>query len=540
MKKNGFGKISAAFLSFIILISSAAVCFADTDISLEKSETAEYILNTVKAPQIGSIGGEWSVIGLARSGCAADSFFDSYTKSAAEQLKTLNGVLSERKYTEYSRVILALTSLGINPESFSGYNLLYPLGDFEKTTLQGVNGSIFALIALDSGNYEIPYNQEAKLRATRDMYIDAILSSQLENGGWAFSASSDADTDLTAMALQALSRYKNTPNVSSAVDKALLYISQSQKKSGGFEAYSNESSESSAQVIIALCSLGISLNDTRFVKNGFSVLDSLLSYKNPDGSFSHTKGGAANLMATEQALCALSAAERYSQGAQSLYDMTDVKADSDNPNQNLSDGLPEKNAAVKKQPVLYFKTFDDIANNANRAETEALASRGIINGKTDALFDPDSTMTRAEFAAIIDRALGIDGRYENPFSDISDTDWFADYVSAAYNFKIINGVSETEFNPNGTITKEEAMCMTARAAALCGMTVKVSDNEIQNTLAEFTDYIKISGWAKESAAFCVKSGIVSNDDIEINPDKCITRCEVAAMVYNMLDRSALL
>ncbi len=77
-----------------------------------------------------------------------------------------------KKYTEYSRVIIALTSIGKDPKNVGGYNLLLPLGDFEKTTWQGINGAIWALIALDCGQYDMPYNADAQIHATREMYVE--------------------------------------------------------------------------------------------------------------------------------------------------------------------------------------------------------------------------------------------------------------------------------------------------------------------------------------------------------------------------------
>lgn len=100
------------------------------------------------------------------------------------QVKACGGVLHPRKYTEYSRVILALTAIGADPRDVAGYDLLVPLGDFERTIAQGVNGAAFALLALDAGEYEIPRNPAAATQATRQMYVDTILARQLPDGGW--------------------------------------------------------------------------------------------------------------------------------------------------------------------------------------------------------------------------------------------------------------------------------------------------------------------------------------------------------------------
>ena len=131
-------------------------------------ETGAY-LQAQTAPTAGSIGGEWAVIGLARSGYPVPAnYFDDYYARVEKYVKDCAGVLHERKYTEYSRVILALTAIGRDPANVAGYNLLTPLGDFEKTIWQGLNGPIWALLALDSGNYPVPYGRTT----TRQRLID--------------------------------------------------------------------------------------------------------------------------------------------------------------------------------------------------------------------------------------------------------------------------------------------------------------------------------------------------------------------------------
>ena len=198
-------RLIALLLTLCVLFTLAAPAFAASSVQSEMKDSAEYMLSAVKSPEVGSIGGEWAVIGLARSGCSVPAnYFESYYARVEKYVKDCKGVLHERKYTEYSRVILALTAIGKDPSNVAGYDLLKPLGDFEKTVWQGINGPIWALIALDSGNYDIPKNSEAKTQATRQLYIDEILKNQMKDGGWNLTGSGDSDVDLTAMALQAL------------------------------------------------------------------------------------------------------------------------------------------------------------------------------------------------------------------------------------------------------------------------------------------------------------------------------------------------
>ena len=175
------------------------------------------------------------------------------------------------------------------------------------------------LIALDAGAYAIPQTVSGT-QASRARYVQTILDAQTENGAWGLAAGSE-DVDMTAMALQALAKYTDDDAVNAAVERALDWLSTQQRPNGGFFAYGSESSESAAQVLVALCELGVPLTDERFVKNGAALPDVLARYALEDGSFRHTPDGESNLMATEQCLYALVDAERIARGESSLYRM---------------------------------------------------------------------------------------------------------------------------------------------------------------------------------------------------------------------------
>lgn len=323
------------FLLQITLPAFAAVTEQQLQSAVEGS--AAYIQRAVKAPQFGSIGGEWAVIGLARSGVTVQQqYWDTYYANVEQYVKNKKGVLHTKKYTEYSRVVLALTAIGKKPTSVAGYNLLTPLGDFDKTLVQGINGPIWALLALDCGQYTMPVNRAAKTQATRQMYVDEILSRQLQDGGWNLTSkdgSGKADADVTAMVLQALAGYQNQPAVKKATTKALRCLSGLQREDGGF----GTSVESTAQVQVALSALGIDQKDSRFVKHGHTVLDALLQYRQKDGSFLHSTDGKGNgQMASEQGLYAMVAALRAMQDTTSLYDMTGTDKSTGNQQQQKS------------------------------------------------------------------------------------------------------------------------------------------------------------------------------------------------------------
>lgn len=305
---------------------AAAVTGAVEPLDAALADTAQYIYQTVASPQIGSVGGEWAVLGLARSGCEVPKeYYEDYFAAVEERVMACGGVLHERKYTEYSRVILALTAIGKDARNVAGYDLTLPLGDYDKTVRQGVNGPIWALIALDSQNYPMPQNPTAKTQATRQMYVDRILEAQLPGGGWSLTGREGADPDLTGMALQALAKYQDQSAVRRAMENALTCMSKQQNAKGGFSSGGTETSESCVQMLVALGELGIPLDDPRFVKNGRTLLDALLTYYVPGGGFRHTMDGEEpNLMAAEQGLYGLAAAKRLRDGQSSLYRMDDA------------------------------------------------------------------------------------------------------------------------------------------------------------------------------------------------------------------------
>ena len=285
----------------------------------ELYKTTGDFMATLGTPTVNSTGGEWMVIGLARSGRTVPAgYYDNvveYVKAKADA----NERLHPAKVTDNARVILALTSIGKDVTNVGGHNLLKGLDNMDYVQTQGINGPIFTLIALDSHNYPTMGD------VTREKLIQVILDAQLSNGGWNLSGN-DADPDMTAMAIQSLAPYyKENEAVKAAVDKALDVLSELQLATGGFGSWGTENSESCAQVIVALTALGIDpTKDSRFIKNGLTILDALASYYVDGGGFRHIASGDRDGMATEQGYYALAAYYRFINGQTRLYDMSDV------------------------------------------------------------------------------------------------------------------------------------------------------------------------------------------------------------------------
>lgn len=308
--------------------------------------TGDYI-SGLGTPDVGSIGGEWMVIDLARSGrTVPDGYYEKvveYVQKHADE----NERLHSAKSTDNSRIILALTAIGKDVTNVGGHNLLKGLDSMDYIQTQGINGPIWALIALDSHNY--PTSGDV----TREKLIQVILDAQLPGGGWNLSGN-DADPDMTAMAIQALAPYyKENDAVKAAVDKALDVLSELQLATGGFGSWGTENSESCAQVIVALTALDIDpAKDSRFIKNGLTILDALASYYVDGGGFRHIASGDRDGMATEQGYYALAAYYRFLNGQTRLYDMSDVTIKAND--QPTDPTTPVTPATGDNQPVVLW------------------------------------------------------------------------------------------------------------------------------------------------------------------------------------------
>lgn len=312
-------------------------------------EVLQQLADTVKEPSFGTNAGEWTVLCLARGGYfdKDDRYFTdyydrivTYVNEKAASLD-LNGALHKSKSTDNSRLIIALSSIGKNAVSVGNWNLITPYDDFNWVKKQGINGVIYTLIALDTASYQTTDS------TIRRQCIDHLVSKQLEGGGWAMSGTS-FNADITAMALQALYPYRNDEDVKEAAMKAFERLSSEQLPTGGFLYGTGETSESAAQVIVACTTWGIDPdNDERFIKNGISAVENLLSYYVEDEAmFRHFITGDSNDMATDQACYALVAYDRFVNNKTPLYDMSDTDKDEGDDNSQVTSGAPKAMLAI--------------------------------------------------------------------------------------------------------------------------------------------------------------------------------------------------
>ena len=297
--------------------------------------TMAQLASTVTAPVFGTTAGEWTVFGLARGSYFAKDnayFTDYYSRieeTVAETAATVNmsGALHKNKSTENSRLIVALSAIGKDAISVGGVNLVeaYSANGFAWIKKQGLNGTIWALIALDSNNYA------TSDETIRQQCIDAIVAAQHDDGGWSLMANKTfaSDPDITGMALTALYPYRDQAAVAEVCSEAIACLSAIQNEDGTYSSGGAKCAESCSWVIVAATTWGINPDtDSRFIKNGNSVVDGLLAHYLADSAtFQHIIGAGSNAMATDQSCYALVAYDRYINNMAGLFNYSDVVID---------------------------------------------------------------------------------------------------------------------------------------------------------------------------------------------------------------------
>ena len=290
MKSKFFAVILSAITLFLTVFSVPASA-ADADVKhvadgiigfMTESAGAENTQALIDGflTQGAGTTAEWYIVALAQSGEKYD--FSSYV-SALDAYISASGKLSATTAQKYA---LALLACGVKTD-FVSETLDTSVGGL------GVMSYIYGLHILNNGVKSDVVSKEG--------VVSALISQQLEGGGWAI-AGSVPDVDVTAMALSALAPNADIEGVENAVSRALEFLSNKQLENGGYKSMmSDENPESTAQVLLALSSLGIDCEkDERFIKNGSTVIDAIMRFSVGDGSFAHVKDGKYNFSATVQ------------------------------------------------------------------------------------------------------------------------------------------------------------------------------------------------------------------------------------------------
>ena len=303
-------------------------------VSAVLNATMAQLANTVTAPAFGTNAGEWTVFSLARGEYfyKDNVYFTDYYNRIVDTVNetassvNLNGALDKNKSTDNSRLIVALSAIGKDATAVGNWNLVdaYSANGINWIKKQGVNGTIWTLLALDSNNYTTSDSM------IRQQCVNALLAAQHDDKGWSLvtAKAQPSNVDITCMTLTALYPYRNQPEVATACAEAIEWLSDAQLSTGGFPYGTGETSESCAWAIVALTTWGINPDtDARFVKNGKSAIDNLLSYYiESEARFAH-QGTESNAMATDQACYALVAYNRFINGKAALFDYSDVTFD---------------------------------------------------------------------------------------------------------------------------------------------------------------------------------------------------------------------
>lgn len=276
----------------------------------------------------------WLVFALERLGESGSysEYLDALSDWIAEMYETPQK-LSANKATEWHRAALGILAAGGDPTDVNGIDLIadgiYARDESTSLGKQGINGWIWGLIVLDTKGYETPSDASA----TRESILNEIIRMRLADGGFALTGTS-LDPDITAAALIALSPYRNTTDiygqsgerdgatVEEVIDEALEALSRVQCESGGYRnPFSGENAESTAQVLLALSTLGVDWqNDSRFVKNGTNLYEALAAYQTEDGGIRHLPGDEnADTTASVQALYTIAALIRAEHGQDTLF-----------------------------------------------------------------------------------------------------------------------------------------------------------------------------------------------------------------------------
>ena len=305
--------ISQLITILIVTMLTLTACGAGSgsgggsNIDSAMKDSAEYLVENVEVDAIDAMGGGWIPFALKMSGtdAADEDYYTAYYDSVRAASKSQKGILSEDHPTANERVSINLKAIGKDPTNVEGYNLMERVDDYEAVKEQGINAEIYALVAANYVGYTLK---------NEDKYLYDILANQMADG--AFGMDTDhPDSDITAMAVQALSAYgkdgsKSDERAQGAIDRALEWLAGKQDKDGGYGT-----SEGDAQVVIAIACLGHDLlsEDEDYVIDCKALYEDLMAYKTDKG-FCHVKGDEADIMATEQALMALDAVKMAEKG----------------------------------------------------------------------------------------------------------------------------------------------------------------------------------------------------------------------------------
>lgn len=439
-------------LVLLIAFSFTSVAFAGNDFS--KQQATQSINNAVKYLQ--SIQNEdggfpsrpgrpssrgltcWVVMALnAAGGNVEGSDWAQSGNNPIDYLNNCEGSLEET--IDYARLLLALSASG-KGAIYDGGNLAEKIASFQQSNGQFgqvdqneqgmINTHMWSILSLVSAEYEIPHKENAK---------KWLINKQNEDGGFGWLEGLESDVDDTAVAIQTLILLGEDSATSTAIKNALSYIKDYQEKSGGFSAGewmgNNSNSASDAWVLQALWAAGENPVSDKWSVNGKNAVTHLLGLQSNDGYFYwKPEVDSSKVQMTAYAILAL--------------------AQKPHPVNIDYEKINSLKVAFSDLPVTHW-AFEPIMN---------LVEAKVLGGYPDGTFQPDKTVTRAEFAKFL--VCGLDLEESNNFSlkfnDVSQKNWARNYISTAVNKGYVKGRSDEVFDPNGKIKGSELATMLVR------------------------------------------------------------------------------
>lgn len=447
---------------------------------------------------------DWTIIGLALSGESIDAGrLGTKAEWKAEMSKRIQA-LDPRKTTDYARFILTVIAAGEDPTRLNNVNLIDRLkkaqlanGKFaDSIDGQGqslINAHVWSMIALYASGEQIPRAKQAK---------SWLLSKQLPDGGFQFyTEGKQSGVDMTAMTLIAF-RALGMSKEEEPIKKAIAFLRNAQSTTGGYLEGGVASSESVANVISGLIAWN---EDPQAWKKGTgNLVDHFLSFQKTDGSFTHTKAGTSNQIATAQALLTISDMKRESTYIHTLREA----------------------AGTRK----LAKLQDLSASFWAYKEMSYLIKNGYLQGVTSTLIQPSTSVTRAQYAALLLRAIGEEpsSQAQGIFTDVSPKDWTAPVVEKASSLGLMQG-SKGTFRPHQGITQEEMAVISARVAQRYGWKKSYTDS------LSGVDYKHVSSWAKASVQDLQQRRLLGGTlTKQFIPKAAVTRADAAVMLFRLL------
>ncbi|RXM57802.1 cell wall-binding repeat-containing protein [Clostridium tetani] len=410
----------------------------------------------------GTWSSDWKTVAFNKSGLQLpENYNGKYLEDTKKLLKDSKGYFY--KVTDYERITLGVVAAGGDPRNVGGYNLLDKIYNFHdpknpnrKIDFQGLNGVIYALIALDTKNYEIP----AGAKFTREYMLDYVLENRNTDGGWDLNMSGNkSDVDITSMTLIALAPHhdyvsKDGKKVTDAIRGAVDWLSKVQRQDGGFNSWFTENnSESCSQTIIGLCANGIDPTSAKFTKDR-NLVENLLRFQQSNGEFYHLMDGSegVNGMSTEQAYQAILAYRDFAKGRGSIYwfdnkkvptTFKDLNGESNNKSEDLKDVENNKVQRIKGKDR--FETSVKIGNKFRLENGEEKLKNVIVSSA----FGFADSLSGSILSKKLDAPIMLTGNNES--SSKEAIEYIKNNVDKKGNVYILGGIASVNSTIENTI-----------------------------------------------------------------------------------------